>query len=129
MQPLDGLRITPNNPNKRNAMKIDILQYGKTHITVTRPWGLYRPYGHRLLCSDGVIRAARLSDTADTFFSVPASVRVKGKHVSGYMKVEESPDGARAYVFRQHDGQADKLPAWPDFSDKDTRLSIMAKAA
>ena len=112
-----------SNPNNamNNAMNTETMHHGKTSVTVTHPWGLYRPYGHRLLCSDGVIRAARLSATADTFFSVPASLRVNGKHVSGYMTVDEGPDGAtRAYTFRHHDKHADKLPAWPAFFERGT---------
>ena len=91
----------------------------------TGPWDLYRPLGHRLLCSDGVVRAAKMASTADSFFSVPASVRVNGKHVSGYMTSEETGEGPdlRAYVFRHHDRHKDKLPPWPSkFTPEHTRL-------
>lgn len=94
-------------------MNIQKRQLGKTYVTQSFQWGLYTPNGHRLLCSDGVIRAARLAQTADTFFSVPASIQVKGKHVTGYMTTEESDTGT-VYAFRHHNGQDDKLPAWPD---------------
>jgi hypothetical protein len=91
---------------------------GKTHITRSQPWGLHPRNGHRLLCSDGVIRAAELAETADTWFSVPASVRVNGRRVSGYMTVAakdgmETETTLATYVFRHHDRHADKLPAWP----------------
>lgn len=43
----------------------------------------------KALCSDGKVRALRFTDgIADTFFSVPARVQVKGKTVSGYATVE-----------------------------------------
>lgn len=39
-----------------------------------------------VLCSDGVQRTATCSPRgADTFFSIPASVKVKGKTVRGYV--------------------------------------------
>jgi hypothetical protein len=41
------------------------------------------------LCTDGKVRTVRFSSgIADTFFSVPAYVSVKGKTVSGYVTVE-----------------------------------------
>jgi hypothetical protein len=41
------------------------------------------------MCSDGTVRpTVRISASADTFFSVPCAVRVKGKTVSGYLTVE-----------------------------------------
>lgn len=81
----------------------------QTTVQITMPWGLYGKYGNRLLCSDGVIRAARLAPTPDTFFSVPASVRVKGKHVSGYYTKE-----GELHAFRHHTVHSDKLPVWPN---------------
>jgi hypothetical protein len=86
---------------------------GKTWVTQRMPWGLYNPSGHRLLCSDGVIRGAKLAETADTFFSVPASVRVKGVTVSGYMTCDDNDNLVKAYTFRHHTVHADKLPEWP----------------
>ena len=41
----------------------------KTSLSQTYPWGFFRRIGHRLLCADGVIRAAELAQCADTFFS------------------------------------------------------------
>ena len=42
------------------------------------------------LCADGVVRPLRFRNggIADTFFSIPCSVSVKGKTVSGYATVE-----------------------------------------
>src|SRR5690349_20672710 len=65
-----------------------MMQYAMgTSLEQRMPWGLY--VGGRVLCSDGKVRSlSRIAQTADTFFSIPASVRVKGKTVSGYVTVE-----------------------------------------
>jgi len=44
----------------------------------------------RAICADGKVRNVRFQNggTPDTFFSVPASVSVAGKTVSGYVTVE-----------------------------------------
>lgn len=40
-------------------------------------------------CPDGKVRkVVRISETADTFFSIPAAVKYKGVKVSGYVTVE-----------------------------------------
>lgn len=69
-------------------MTIDVRKYGDgTEIAVQMPWSMF--LGGRVLCSDGKVRAlSRISQTADTFFSVPAAVRVGGKSVSGYVTFE-----------------------------------------
>ena len=61
---------------------------------------------HRVKCADGVTRTARVkcyrfdgSFAADTFFSVPAFVRVKGKTVRGYVGSDESGLHFRAYLY------------------------------
>lgn len=41
------------------------------------------------MCSDGVVRAIkRIAPTADTFFSVPAAMTVRGRTVAGYITIE-----------------------------------------
>lgn len=58
-----------------------------TALVASYPWGLF--HGGRVLCSDGIVRALkRIAETADTFFSVPASVTVQGRTVAGYVTVE-----------------------------------------
>lgn len=67
-----------------------------TSLTQTYPWGIY--HAGRAMCSDGRVRAlTRISPTADTFFSVPSAVQVRGKTVSGYVTVETA-DGYATYV-------------------------------
>lgn len=41
------------------------------------------------ICQDGVARVARCTGEPDTFFSVPAAVKVKGVSVAGYLIVED----------------------------------------
>lgn len=69
--------------------------------------------GHRLLCADGVIRAAELAEQPDTYFSIPAKIRIKGKVITGYATTEMS-DTARTSVniFRAHVNQ--DVAYWPE---------------
>lgn len=104
-------------------------ELGKTYVTHTMPWGLCPRNGHRLLCSDGVVRAAQLALTPDSFFSHPASIRIKGKLITGYMTVESEftvEYGAtiwrRAYVFRHHDGNEHLLPGWSIDSEEKYKM-------
>jgi hypothetical protein len=61
----------------------------------------------RALCADGIARNVRLSPLgADTFFSVPGRVSVRGKTVSGYLTREtadgwttETPDDPAVWKF------------------------------
>jgi hypothetical protein len=58
-----------------------------TFLTVGMPWSTY--VSGAALCSDGKVRKLkRIAATADTFFSVPASVVVNGRTVAGYVTVE-----------------------------------------
>lgn len=50
------------------------------------------------LCSDGKRRYARITAQADTFFSIPAQVHVKGKTVSGFITGIET-DSKQDYEF------------------------------
>ena len=87
---------------------------GKTHVSRSYPWGLHPRNGHRLLCADGVIRAAEMVETADTYFSIPASIRINGKRISGYASCErDSKWENEVWVFRHHTNQNAPLPAWP----------------
>jgi len=107
---------------------------GSTHLSRSYPWGLHPRNGHRLLCADGVVRSAELAQTADTFFSIPASVRINGKRVSGYALTEKDSRWTKeVYVVRHHDGQDAFLPAWPVEShgkaQEAAKDALIAKAA
>jgi hypothetical protein len=105
----------------------------QTYVKQLNPWGVYARNGHRLLCSDGKIRAAELALTADTYFSVPAKVRVNGVWVSGYCSIEsqtwtKSKQGdpwLSVYAFRHHACHSDKLPDWlPDGDEKNAMIEF-----
>lgn len=58
-----------------------------TSIEYRMPWGVI--VKARALCPDGIVRnCKRVAETADTVFSIPASVSVKGRTVAGYITVE-----------------------------------------
>ena len=72
-----------------------VYAYG-TRLDTAGPWQLYS--GGRALCSDGVIRPlAYVAHSADTWFSVPAAVRVSGRYVAGYVSTG-TLDGSDVYV-------------------------------
>jgi hypothetical protein len=90
-----------------------------TSLDQTYPWGWFT--GGRVLCADGQVRSLkRIAPTADTFFSIPASVTVGRRTVAGYVTIEtvdgfstESDDDPAvakfiAYTYRAN---ADALPA------------------
>lgn len=84
------------------------------------PWGLFYRNGHRVLFSDGIIRACEMAQTADTFSSIPARCRIKGQWFTGYVTTNACTRGGIVYSFRQH-VNADTsivpipfpLPEWP----------------
>lgn len=43
----------------------------------------------KALCSDGKRRYVRITSEPDTFFSVPGSVKVKGRTVSGFVTCDD----------------------------------------
>lgn len=86
-----------------------------TSLTTRAPWGVI--VHCRALCPDGKTRAcSRIATTADTFFSVPASVTFRGKTIAGYVStetvsgssVETADDPAvirfRPYLYRKNAG-------------------------
>ena len=93
----------------------------ETYLEHYGPWGI--PCKARVLCSDGIYRIARTAQTADTWFSLPARVTVKGKTVSGYVTSEDNElvdyratDGTLALGYHFHQYLYGKnhamLPAW-----------------
>ena len=75
-------------------MRVERRGYAKgTYLEHTRPWGLY--VSGAALCADGKVRKLRrIADTADTYSTVPAAVRVKGKTVTGFVTVETASKSA-----------------------------------
>lgn len=121
-------------------MKTEHITNGSTRLTVTRPWGFYVTAGSRVLCSDGKVRALhRIAETADTFFSIPASIRIGRKIVTGYVTTQEQSwiRGVKehepflcAYTFRQHTEQKHPglLPPWRSSLDDGENINAMIAA-
>jgi hypothetical protein len=62
-----------------------------TWLSTSGPWDVFR--AGRALCPDGTVRMLkRIAITADTYFSIPASVTVAGKTVSGWVSVTDTSD-------------------------------------
>lgn len=111
----------PSEPIDARVDGQDIRQYGwATSITVKAgAWGGF--IRANALCSDGIVRrTSRLSESADTFFSIPAAVKVNGKSVSGYVTTEslaglstesEGDPAAVKFVAYMDGKNADLLPA------------------
>jgi len=60
---------------------------GRTYRGYKRPIAV-----KKALCSDGIRRYARITGEPDKFFSIPASVHVQGKRVTGYITEESNGD-------------------------------------
>ena len=52
----------------------------------------------KAICEDGVIRTV-YAGVADTFFSIPAHTRVRGKYVGGFLTVDSDDEGERELYF------------------------------
>jgi len=53
-------------------------------------------------CVDGVARRARITGQPDTFFSVPAQVKVKGVTVTGFVTSDENGYRFIAHKYRKN---------------------------
>lgn len=109
-------------------MPMDKRKYAHgTFLILDMPFGFYQ-WG-KVMCSDGKVRALkRISATADTFFSVPAAVSVRGRTVSGYVTVEtvsgnsvataDDPAVAK-FIAYEYGINHDMLPggSWPQNED------------
>lgn len=84
----------------RVKLNSQIRSYAKgTYLQYTMPWGLY--VGAAALCPDGVVRKVkRISETPDTYSTIPASVTVKGKTVAGYLKLHNVAHPFDAIAFK-----------------------------
>lgn len=65
----------------------------------------------RAMCADGRARSATVSAHADTYFSLPARVKVRGKTVSGFVWINETGEG-QPLCFTPQGKNAGELPAW-----------------
>jgi hypothetical protein len=68
-----------------------------------------------VLCVDGKRRTVRITAHPDTYFSIPGSVSVKGKTVSGFVTGFENSDGVGdlefiAYEYRKNGALLPGMP-------------------
>jgi hypothetical protein len=83
-----------------------------TTILRRGPWQIaYR--ATNVLCADGARRSARLTSEPDTYSSIPGSVQIRGRTVSGSVWSRETDDGMELLFTPASDGaNADALPTW-----------------
>lgn len=80
-----------------------------TFLTTRLPWSVY--VKARVMCPDGKVRVTHRISEPDSAFSIPASIKAKGKTVAGFITVVDNPEdtlmfhpqGKNAVVF-------DKVP-------------------
>lgn len=78
------------------------------------PWQVFS--GGSAICPDGISRRLkRIAIIADTYFSIPASVVVRGKYVRGYVTTMESlrSDAGGLVVFHPYDTCPNADIVWP----------------
>jgi len=74
-----------------------------TSLVTSGPWDDYT--AATALCPDGKVRKVkRIATTGDTYFSIPASVTVKGKTIAGFLMVDGDPTTVRfvPYTYRKN---------------------------
>ena len=79
---------------------------------ISRGWGgmEIRTSVRKALCSDGIRRYAKLTAEPDTWFSIPASIKVQGKTVTGF--VTSADDGDIYFTANKFGKNGDLLPGW-----------------
>lgn len=81
-------------------------------------WSPYSQVGtaFKVLCSDGKVRTAVATADADSFYTIPSRVSVRGRTVTGSVYSRGNLDETgplyrfTAYSYRRN---ADALPEWP----------------
>lgn len=83
-------------------------------------WGGQAGGIYDVLCSDGKVRRATVTREADTFFTLPARVKVNGRTVTGHVYVNELdyPEPVWCFSAYAYLRNADALPEWPKNSQK-----------
>ncbi len=84
----------------------------KARIVTTGLWQVFHHAEH-VLCADGKRRYATLAPEADTWFSVPASVKVHGKTVRGYICAVTFHEDDMAFHPYLYCKNAKELPEYP----------------
>lgn len=68
----------------------------------------------KALCADGIVRSARILRDADTYFTIPARVTVKGRTITGFVWSETGDDMLPRFTPDAWRSNADALPRWPE---------------
>ena len=70
---------------------------------------------HAARCADGTTRQAVIVNVPDTFFAVPARVRVRGKTVTGFVYLHGLGDDKQLrFTANQWGKNASLLPKWAE---------------
>lgn len=81
------------------------LPAGKTGVSRQNAFW-HHPWQFRVLCPDGKVRVTTwIGQEADTWFSWPAVVRIKGKRLRGYVTTEEDASGEHITTFVPYTNQ------------------------
>ena len=62
-------------------------------------WGMNHLYRVSAVCIDGNVRRATITGEADTFFSAPARVSVRGYTVTGWITCDRNANNDEVYSF------------------------------
>lgn len=86
-------------------------------VRKAQSWGYLSPAAPgailRCLCPDGKVRHATIVSYADTYWTLPARITVKGKTVSGAVSFRGLP-GEEKVCFLPGGKNRDLLPPWND---------------
>lgn len=66
----------------------------------------------KALCADGITRSVLILRDADTFYTVPARVSVKGRTVTGFVWYETGDETLLRFTPDRWRANASQLPDW-----------------
>lgn len=80
-------------------MKTTTLSHSHGTFLKTRgPWSVF--HSAKAICPDGKARVvSRIALVADSFFSIPAGMRIKGKYYSGFLYFSDKEETKGAVMF------------------------------
>ena len=84
-----------------------------TKMVTVKPWG-FASHG-RAICPDGVIRYFRITGQPDTFFSIPAQVKYKGKTVTGFITTCDTIEGKKRTREMRDNYEGDYTDVWSEY--------------
>ncbi len=85
-------------------------------VTNLKHVGMWHIPSHgRAICPDGIIRCFRITGQADTFFSIPAQVRYKGKTVTGFITTCHTIAGKKRITSGWKNYEGDYTDIWDEY--------------